>query len=261
MPENNALQSGARVTFGYDSPLIRRAPRQAPRLRLFCFPHAGAGASAFGEWPSLLPEDIEVAAIALPGREDRLTEQAATHTTALIRALTQAIRPYLGQPLAFFGHSGGALLAFELARVMRQRLRTEPVHLFLSGQPAPQVPQPAPIHALPDAEFSGRIRELGGIHPDVLADEQALNMMMVAVRADFALWENHEYKPGKPLAAPITAFGGESDPRTGTGDLDAWAEHTTGTFRLRMFPGGHFFVNDERDALLDDIVRDLKAVG
>jgi len=261
MPENNALRSGARVTLGYDSPLIRRAQRPSPRLRLFCFPHAGAGASAFGDWPSLLPEDIEVAAIALPGREDRLTEPAATHTAGLIRALTQAMRPYLSLPVAFFGHSGGALLAFELARAMRQRLRTEPAYLFLSGQPAPQVPQPAPIHALPDAEFDQRIRELGGIHPDVLADTRSLRMLMEAVRADFALWETHEFKPARPLDAPITVFGGASDPRTSDEDLNAWAEHTTGPFRLRVFPGGHFFVNDERDALLDELVRDLEAVG
>jgi len=242
----------------FENPWIRRARRPGARMRLLCFPHAGAGASAFAEWPALLPHDIELLAVQLPGREGRVGENPVANTGALVRSLGQAIRPYLSLPIAFFGHSGGALLAFEVARALRQR--TEVAWLFLSGHAAPHLPPREPLHVLDDARFEQEITELGGFSDAVMADTRFRRLLLRAVRDDFTLWETHAFAPSQPLKTPITAFGGEDDPRATLDGMRAWAEQTTGPFRLRAFAGGHFFVISDREALLKDLTRDLNNV-
>jgi medium-chain acyl-[acyl-carrier-protein] hydrolase len=260
-----SLNHGANTAFQhanllrYENPFIRRAPRTEPRVRLFCFPYAGAGASAFSEWPALFPPEVEVIAVQLPGREDRIHEQPFSRVTPLIRALTQVMRPYFDLPFAFFGHSGGAALAFELSRALRQRLRTEPSRLFLAGHRAPTAPRPELLHTLPEQEFSRRISELGGMDATLLADERSTRLFMSVVRADFELWESHEFAESPPLTSAITVFGGMDDPRARPADLDAWRDQTTGRFTLHLFTGGHFFVRADQPELVGRITAELTA--
>ncbi|MCU7728823.1 alpha/beta fold hydrolase [Actinoplanes sp. KI2] len=226
-----------------ESPFVRRARRSGRRFRLFCFPHAGAGAGYFAEWPALLPPEVELVAVQLPGREDRLTEPAFDRVDRTVRTVAVALRPYLQGSFAFFGHSGGALLAFELARLLRKR-RLRPQHLFLSGQPAPGSPAPVDhIHALPDDQFRDALARLDGMSADVTANEQLMQLLMPTLRADFALWENYEYQPEPPLDSAITALGGDADERAPVASLAAWQAHTTGPCVVRTFPGGHFYLN------------------
>ncbi|QUH02367.1 thioesterase [Saccharopolyspora erythraea] len=243
-------------SFTVESPFVRRARRPDPRVRLFCFPHAGAGAATFAEWPRLLPPEVELIALQLPGREDRIREQPLTDLTAAVRTLGLTMRPYLRGPLAFFGHSGGALLAFELARALRGRGGPQPEHLLLSGQVAPDRPPVAePIHELPDEEFVAALGSLGGTAESVAGDPELMRLLLPALRADFTLGERYEYRPEPPLEAAITVLGGQDDERAPEREMRAWQEQTSGAFRLRMFEGGHFYLNDRPRELAEEIGR------
>jgi medium-chain acyl-[acyl-carrier-protein] hydrolase len=242
-----------------ESPYIRRARREHPARRLVCFPFAGAGATAYREWPDQLPDDVEVIAVQLPGREDRVREQPFTTSEPLVRALGQVLRPYLDLPLALFGHSGGALLAFEVARLLEARSGA-PVALIASGHRAPDLPaRTDPLRDQPDDAFVAAIAALDGTDAAVLADENLRRVVLPALRADVTLMETYAYRPGASLTGPITAFGGDRDPLVPAEDLQQWHTHTTGDFRVRLFPGNHFFLTESRAAVLAGIADALTA--
>jgi medium-chain acyl-[acyl-carrier-protein] hydrolase len=243
-----------------DSPYVRRAHRDRPDLRLFCFPSAGAGATAYRDWPDLLPESVEVVAIQLPGREDRLREPAFSALDPLVRALGQVLRPYLDLPVALFGHSGGALLAFEVARTLEARSRTA-AHLFVSGHRAPQLPGHSRLRDLPDDAFVAEVTALDGTDPRVFTDPALLRVVLPALRADVAMWETYRYRPGLALTGPITAFGGQSDPIVPEAHVQLWHRQTTGEFRYRIFPGGHFFLHESREQVVAAIAATLDRAG
>jgi medium-chain acyl-[acyl-carrier-protein] hydrolase len=241
-----------------DSAFVRRAARRSPIVRLVCMPYAGAGASIYAEWPDLLSPEIEVIAIQPPGREDRQLEPPFASVWPLVRALGKAVRPYLERPTAFFGHCTGALLAFELAREVETRFGVSPGHLIASGQPAPHLPQKFPaIHTLPDEEFRDHLRRLEGTAPEILQDDDLMELLLPCLRADFAMWGSYRFAGGDPLPCPITAFGGTRDAEAGVEELMGWERHTAGGFTLRLFDGGHFFFSELRRELTRAIVEEL----
>jgi medium-chain acyl-[acyl-carrier-protein] hydrolase len=239
-----------------DRLLWKPVPRAAPRMRLFCFSHAGVGASAYRVWPAALPAEIEMIAIQLPGRESRLRDEPFTSIVAIVTAIEAALKPYLDIPFAFFGHSMGSLVAFELARVLERDGPRAPVHLFVSGRRPPRVPDPEPpMHALPAPQFTEELqRRYGGIPVEVLAQADVMELLLPCMRADITALETHDFAPGPKLACPISAFGGILDARTPRAHLDAWREETSAAFRVRMFQGEHFYLAAQRDAVLADIV-------
>ncbi|HEY9157248.1 thioesterase II family protein [Candidatus Binatus sp.] len=213
------------------------------RLRLFCFPYAGAGALIFRTWSDNLPADVEVCPLQLPGRGTRMTERPFTHLSPLVEALAQALAPLLDRPFAFFGHSLGALVSFELARRIRRQYGVHPVHLFVSAGRAPQIPHRGPfIHTLPDSEFLMELRRLNGTPSELLGHEELMEIMLPVLRADFAVYETYLYSTEPPLNCPISAFGGLQDNKVSDSDLEAWRAQTSVSFSLRMFPGDHFFL-------------------
>src|SRR5205814_4666171 len=172
-------------------------------LRLFCFPYAGGGASIFRTWSENLPPEIEACPIQLPGRESRLLEAPFSQLFSLIEPVAQALLPYLDMPCAFFGHSMGALVSFELARYLRRQHGLSPVHLFVSGRRAPQLSDPdPPIHPLPEAEFLEELRSLKGTPEEVLQNTELLQLLLPLLRADFAVCETYAYAPETPLLCP-----------------------------------------------------------
>lgn len=242
--------------------LAYREPNPRARLRLFCFPYAGGGASVYRGWGTSLPGDIEVCPVQLPGRESRLREPPYTHVEALLQALTEVLPPYLDLPFAFFGHSMGALIAFELVRELRRRGGPQPVHLFVSGRRSPEVPaREEPIHDLPEPEFLEKIRELNGTPEEVLQHAELMRLLLPILRADFSINENYAFVPGDPLEMGISAFGGLGDEEVTREDLAAWAQHTRGRFRQRMLPGDHFFLQGAKDLVTEALARDLAELG
>ena len=233
-------------------------PNPQARLRLFCFPYAGTGASTFRTWSDQLPPDIEVCPVQLPGREKRLSEPLFTHLSPLVKILALILLPYLDRPFAFFGHSMGALVSFELTRKLRHHKAPSPMHLFVSGRRAPQIPNPdPPIHQLPDNAFVGELRRYNGTPEAVLQNPELRSLFLPILRADLAINETYTYISEAPLDCPISAFGGLQDKEVSRKELDAWRDQTNTTFSLSMFPGDHFFLKREPDALWQAISQSL----
>lgn len=233
-------------------------PNPQAYFRLLCFPYAGGKASIFLTWPDELPSNIEVCSIQLPGRGSRLSEPAFTHLLALIKTMTPPLLSYLDKPFALFGHSLGALIAFELARYLRREHDLKPIHLFVSGCRAPQMPcLHPPLSALPEPEFIATLRRLKGTPEPVLQNVELMKLLSPLLRADFTLSETYVYTTEAPLDCPISAFGGLEDALVNQDGLAAWREQTRQAFKLRMLPGDHFFLNRAEIPLLQAISEDL----
>lgn len=212
----------------------------------------------FRTWSELLPPEVEVCPVQLPGREGRLQEQPFNRMSALVENAARALLPYLDRPYAFFGHSMGALLSFELARHLRRMCVRSPSHLFVSGCRAPQLPrQSASIHDLPEDAFLEELRRLNGTPEEVLQNDELLRLLLPTLRADFAICEHYVYAQEEPLSFPLTAFGGLQDSDVPRGDLVAWHEHTRSTFNVRFFAGNHFFLRPARNSLLQALLQDI----
>lgn len=234
-----------------------KRPVKDPALRLFCFPYAGGGVSIYRHWAEPLPRNVEVQVLEMPGRETRLHEPPFVDVDSLVRVTADAITPYLHQPFVFFGHSMGALVSFELARLLRQERSIEPRALFVSAHPTPQVPIESPTYNLPEKEFIEDLRKRHGTPDEVLAHSELLQLLIPTLRADFQLCQTYQYKSGPPLKCEITAFGGLTDPFVSREALEQWREQTTGPFQVRMFPGDHFFLHSSQTILLDMLSADL----
>lgn len=242
--------------------LAYREVNPRARLRLFCFPYAGGGASIYRGWAAALPGDVEVCPVQLPGRESRLRDQPFDRLEPLIQAAADALSSHFTMPFVFFGHSMGAMIAFELTRELRRRGQTLPLHLFVAGRRAPQLPaREEPIHDLPDEEFFDKLRELNGTPEEVLQHAELMRLLAPVLRADFAVNETYELTPEEPFDLGLSAFGGLSDVEVTRDDLTGWQTHTRGRFKLRMLPGDHFFLHSARDLVLEATSRDLAEVA
>lgn len=238
--------------------IITPKPDRRAKLRLFCFHYAGGGASIYRTWPTDLPSTIEVCAVQLPGRERRLNEPAFTTLAPMLDQLVEVILPSLDMPYAFFGHSLGALVAFELTRMLSVRYSLLPVHLLVSGRGAPQMPDMVPpIHHLPDDGFIDGLRRLDGTPEEVLQIPELMELLLPTLRADFAVSETYIYTPDKPLDCPISAFGGQDDQFAAYPELAGWKQQTNRAFNLHMFPGNHFFLHSSRVEVIRTVARDL----
>lgn len=239
--------------------ISRRASGPEARLQLLCFPYAGGTAASFHGWSARLPPGIELCAIQLPGHGNRLPEPRFSRLTPLVEALELALGPTLEEaPYACFGHSLGALVAYELARRRERRGRSGPVRLYVSGHRGPHLPaRHRAMHALPEDELLSELERLDGGAEEALSDAELRSLALPILRDDFAIAETYAHVPGQPLGAPIFALGGTHDPIVEKGELLAWREHTRGSFRCEFVPGGHFFIETAQDAMLGLLAEDL----
>lgn len=236
-------------------------PRPNPRaaLRLFCFPYAGGGPQIYYRWPPALPATVEVCPVQFPGRGSRLAEPPFTRLAPLVQVLATALAPLFTKPFAFFGHSLGALLSFELARELRREGGRPPEHLFVSACEAPQKPRTRPpIHRLPEPAFLEEVRRLNGTPREVLEIPELVELIVPVLRADFALIEGYAFVSEPPLDCAITVFGGLDDDLTSRDGLWAWREQTTASFQVHLLPGDHFFIHTAQPPLLRALHRGLE---
>jgi len=225
--------------------------------RLFIFPYAGGGPAAFSKWSV---EGIGIWTAHYPGRGSRYNEHLIKELRILVERILQAIQPVLDKPFAFYGHSMGGLVAFELTRQLRRQDLPQPQLLFISACGAPQMPDPhPPIHALPEAEFIDSLKKLNGIPPEILQNSEAMNILLPTARADFEAVETYQYvSNGSPIDPPILTFGGLDDPRVSRERLEGWATQTSSRFKSQYFPGDHFFINTSRQAVIEAISAEIK---
>jgi medium-chain acyl-[acyl-carrier-protein] hydrolase len=232
--------------------LIRPCPNPSATLRLFCLPHAGGAAAQFRTWPAALPADVEVCAVQLPGRETRFKEAPFTRWQPLVSALADLLAANIDRPYALFGHSMGALLAFELARRIRQLDCPAPAHLFAAAHRAPHVPAAEPpIHALPDAAFRAELRRRKGTPDLILDNDEMMQALSPMLRADFAICETYTYQAEAPLDCPLSALGGQTDASVPPDHLAEWSALTSSAFESVQLPGGHFFPTTQQASLLE----------
>lgn len=233
-------------------------PNPKANLRLFCFPYAGGNALVYRSWAQKLPSDVEVVAIQLPGRGNRMHEPLISKLSTVVELLASAIIPSLDEPFAFFGHSMGTLLSFELARLLRREGRPLPVHMFVSGRGAPQLNHlHPPLHNLPTNELLHELRRLDGTPSAVLEHPDLMELMLPILRADFSICDTYEYSQAAPLDCPISAFGGLQDAGVSRRNLEAWREQTSASFTARMLPGNHFFLHSNETLLLNVLATQL----
>lgn len=222
-------------------------------VRLFLFPYAGGGPAVFGKWLAEFDTRIESFIAHYPGRGSRHNEIPIKRIDMFVEKLAQAMQPLSDKPFAFFGHSLGALIAFELAK------KIQPQALFISGCGAPYLPNPhPPIHHLPDAEFVRSLQELNGIPVEIADNSELMELLLPMLRADFEAFET--YRPNShQLNCPIIAFGGHNDPRVGHEQLEGWGNHTNAGFHSRYFSGDHFFIHANKTDMIASITSELSS--
>ncbi|MFD5268554.1 thioesterase II family protein [Streptomyces sp. NPDC058335] len=229
---------------------IRRFhPSERARVRLVCLPHAGGSASFWFPVSHALSPEVDVVCVQYPGRQDRRDEPGLDSITALADGVTAALGPWQDLPLAFLGHSMGALVGFEVASRLQERGVLAET-LFVSARRAPSRYRSEHVHLRTDEEVVAELRALSGTESDLLGDDEIVRMILPAVRSDYRAVETYRYTPRPPLKARVVALAGESDPRVDVAEVAAWEEHTAGAFELRTFPGGHFFLAPHREAVL-----------
>jgi medium-chain acyl-[acyl-carrier-protein] hydrolase len=238
--------------------VLFQRPTPAAALRLFCFHYAGGSAQVFHAWPGRLPPSVEVGAIQLPGRGNRLSEPHIRRLAPLSRVVAQELLPYLDKPFVFFGHSLGALLCFETARSLRRENRRQPTHLFVSATEAPHRRSlEEPLSGLPKSALVKKLHEFNGTPAEALQNDELLDLMLPTIRADFELCETYEYHPEPPLECSMTIYGGLEDREVEAERLAAWSEMTVGACEVRMFPGDHFYLNSLQATFLETFTGDL----
>lgn len=220
-------------------------PAPSSLIRLVVLPHAGGSASFFHPLSAMLSPAVDVLTIQYPGRQDRRREPVIPSIARFADEIFTALRPWTDRPMALFGHSMGAVVAFELG-VRFATLPADPlVHLFASGRRAPSSVRPdEAVHLRDDDGLLAEMRRLSGTEPRVLGDPDMLPFILPAVRADYRAVETYRCRPGAAITCPVTVLTGTGDPLTTLDEAEAWRRHTSGDFSLRAFSGGHFFLVD-----------------
>lgn len=236
-------------------------PCPSARVRLFCLPYAGSGASIYRDWPETLAPVIEVWPVHLPGRERRISEPPLTSIKAIASHATSGLAPLLDEPYAFFGHSMGALISFEITRALRRAGHSMPRALLVSGYGGPHCEDlRPPIHHLPDHEFKEAIQVLNGTPPDVIANAELMDILLPLLRADFQAVETYDYTEEPPLDLPIRVYCGRDDHETPAEQLVEWDRHTTTESRVTLFDGDHFYLRQSGAAIRAQVHKDLQEI-
>jgi medium-chain acyl-[acyl-carrier-protein] hydrolase len=237
---------------------IERKVKGSPLLRMFCFPYAGGGTRSFRLWADRLGPNLEICAIQLPGRERRLSEPAFRSADQAVETLVEVLRPDLDRPFVLFGHSMGAILAYEIARGVLTRGGVEPRGLFVSGRRAPHLPsRRRALHGVPRDELIAEIKALNGTPEEVFEHPDLVDLVLPTLRSDFELVETYAQRAGPVLTCPVIAMSGSEDREVLPEELAGWRSVTTGSFKTLFFEGHHFYLDDARTGFLEAMRREL----
>ncbi|MBV6698093.1 thioesterase II family protein [Kitasatospora aureofaciens] len=238
-----------------DSRWFRRYPPSDGEVvrRVVCLPHAGGAASTFHGWADYFGGGVEVLATRYPGRQERITEDCITNMAELAAAVTEALLPFLDVPLHVFGHSMGASLGYEVALKLEKEHGVRLAGLYVSGRKAPHRVNPEPTYLGGDEALIGEVLRLGGTEARLLSDPDLYELVMPAMRADFEIVGTYHAQPGHPVSCPVVGYVGDRDPGISPVDMAAWADVSAASFDLTVFPGGHFYLLEQRDALVRDL--------
>ncbi|MFC3996921.1 thioesterase II family protein [Nocardiopsis sediminis] len=245
-----------------DSALWIRRFHPAPdsAIRLVCLPHAGGSAAVYFPMSRALKDDADVLSVQYPGRQDRRGEPGVRDMAEYADRVYDALLPWNDRPLALFGHSMGAVIAFEVARRL-EGAGTVPARLFVSGRRAPsRTREGEDLHRRDDAGLIEEMRRLDGTDSSLLDDPELLPLILPALRSDYTAIETYAYRPGPPLATPVTALVGDADPRATLKEVRAWSDHTGGAFDMEVFTGGHFYLTEHQDRVAALVSRHLRAL-
>ncbi|ACR14139.1 thioesterase II family protein [Teredinibacter turnerae] len=229
-------------------------PKRAPAIRLICFPYAGGSAAIYFPWLAYLPEYVELVAVQLPGRANRINETPFVRMEALIESLFAEIVPLLDRPYVIFGHSLGSRMGIELIRKLSLEGKRLPSHFIASGSRAPHIPiQGGGLHDLPMDEFIGALRDLNGTPEEILKNDHLMRLCAPTIRADFCLGAHYVYKNEEQLPVRTTVFAGRSDVGLSDEQLVAWGQHFETGASVKMFDGDHFFLESNVSSVLEVI--------
>ena len=244
-------------------PLLRLGVRSAPKRRLFCMPYAGGGVAPYRLWFRSLPDDIEVQAVQLPGRESRLREAPLMSIHDMVDTVRPAIESATDLPYAIFGHSMGALMAYELTCALECSTLRPPSRLFVSARRGPDEPDHRPpVHGLPEAQFLDALQERYGAIPDAVRNEpELLELLLPVLRADICAVETYLPTPRAIVRCPVDVYGGTGDTHPQPSQLLQWARVAATAPRIRTFDGDHFYLNSQREALTADLAARWSANG
>ncbi|WP_162473639.1 thioesterase II family protein [Serratia microhaemolytica] len=236
-------------------------PRRAS-LRLFCFPYAGGSSQVFRNWPQLIDSEIELIAVQLPGRGTRLHEPAISSVEILVEQITAVIQTNITTGrFAFFGHSMGAMIMFEVARALKAQKQPQPECLFASGCQAPQwIRAPRNIAAMSDEAFIAWLRQLQGTPAAIFNNSELLQVLLPMLRSDFAAVDGWQFVPSAPLSVPIIAMAGCQDAQISVPSVGAWSEQTIAKFELLTYSGGHFFIHEQEKRVVAAVNEQLRSL-
>lgn len=223
------------------------------KIRLFCFPYAGGAAMVFSKWKKYLNDSIELHPLELNGRGRKFSLPYYNSIGAAVADIYDEIKEHLDdEPYAFFGHSMGSTLAYELALKIMKTEHPQPKHAFFSGRYPPHIQrEDRMMHLLSEEEFVEEVLKLGGTPRELFADQELLNIYMKILRADYRMLET--YSPsvrGDRFHYDITALNGNKDSMASVSEVSEWKHYTDSTFKLYEFQGGHFYINDNMESVL-----------
>ncbi|MBN2502333.1 MAG: thioesterase [Anaerolineales bacterium] len=228
-------------------------------LRLFCFPYAGGSSTIFHRWGEHLPEWVEVIPAYLPGRGTRIREQAKENVSEIVQGIEPEIKVLIDTPIVLFGHSFGALVAFEIAHLLQSLGQSSALLVVSASRAAHLPPTRSPIHTLEQPDFIAELKQMGGTPDTILENAELMQLLLPTLRTDFKAAETYRYTPGEKLSCPILALASPTDPYVKISQVAAWEQLTSNTFQIEQIPGGHHFLETSRSEVLASLSAALKA--
>jgi surfactin synthase thioesterase subunit len=232
---------------------VRPLPKLAPATRLICLPYAGGSAATYVPWSRLIPADVELIAVQPPGRGSRMAQAPHSQMEPLVTELMSVFAQVTDRPYVLFGHSLGSRVGFEVILECQRRGLPLPAHFIASGSRAPYLPKrELPIHDLPDAQFVEALRDLAGTPEEVLNNSELMQWLLPLLRADFRIADQHR-AARTAIACPLTVLAGTEDETIPAQDIEAWRDLAAGECDIQWVSGGHFFVERNREWVLERV--------